>query len=298
MFNHENFKQVETQFGGLYLGVVEDNTDPDGAGKVQVRIVGIHTPKKEKSNTEGIPTSELPWAIPMNPVGGGAVSGLGMNSVPVQGSYVVIFFIGGNHNYPIYMGCISGLPQNSADSSVGFNDPDGKYPLHTEEPDWNREARADGNEVIKDLKNDNLDTLEPTSTASPVYPNNHVFETPDGGIIVEYDSTDGNERYHVFHKASKSYMEMLANGDMIMKSTNNKFEITSNDRKVFVKNNDTQQIDGTLEITVGGKATIKGTIVDIDGGAGSPAGVITRACKCAFTGQDHPDFSSDVNSSK
>lgn len=296
MFNHDTFKQTDTTFNGIYIGCVEDNKDPEKMGRVRVRIAGLHTPKKEKTNTGGIPTDELPWCMPANSTIGGSVSGIGDYGVPVQGSWVALFFIGGDHNNPIYFATISGNPQSTADTSVGFNDPDGVHPNIVGEPDWNREARGEG--TIKDIKNNNLETFEPVSTAEPEYPYNDVYEGQNNGLVVERDSTPNKERWHVYHKASKSYFEILENGDMVMKSTNNKYEITTNDRKVFVKNNDTQQIDGALTLTVGGKVDIIGTLVDIDGGSGSPLGVVTKACKCAFTGQDHPDFSSNVKASK
>jgi hypothetical protein len=264
MFSHETFNQTETNFNHIYLGVVEDNNDPDKAGKVQVRIAGLHTPKKSQSNTEGIPTEELPWALPMMPITSGAVSGLGYNGVPVQGDWVALFFIGGNHNNPVYFGTLKSKPVTPVDSSKGFNDPKGKYPLETDKADWNKEARYDGSEELKSLKDGNVETFEPSSPAEPVYPNNTVFETPDGGIVVEYDSTPTKERWHVFHKASKSYIEIGPNGDMVMKSTGDKYEISAKGRKIFVKDNDVQQIDGNLTITVAGDATLEATNIKLD----------------------------------
>lgn len=292
MFNHETFNQTETLFNHIYLGVVENNMDEDKAGKVQVRIAGIHTPKKTKGNTEGIPTEDLPWAIPMMPTIAGGVGGLGYNGVPVQGDWVALFFIGGNHNNPVYFGTIKSKPVTAVDSSKGFNDPNGNYPEETGEPDWNKEARYDGTEQLKTLKDGNLETFEPSSPAEPVYPKNTVFETPDGGIIVEYDSTPTKERWHVFHKASKSYIEIAPNGDMVMKSTNNRYEITANDRKIFVKNNDVQQIDGELTITVGGDATIEAANVTIGNTAtlvkiGTGATLCNDFATCLFAGSPH-----------
>ena len=40
------------------------------------------------------------------------------------------------------MGTIAGAPKFSADSSRGFNDPNGKYPLYVDESDVNKLARA------------------------------------------------------------------------------------------------------------------------------------------------------------
>ena len=337
MFSHETFNQTETNFNHIYLGVVEDNNDPDKAGKVQIRIAGIHTPKKTQTNTEGIPTEELPWALPMMPIAAGGVSGLGYNGVPVQGDWVALFFIGGNHNNPVYFGTIKSKPVTPVDSETGFNDPAGKYPLETEKPDWNKEARYDGSEELKSLKDGNLETFEPASPAEPVYPNNTVFETPDDGVIVEYDSTPTKERWHVFHKASKSYIEIHPNGDMVMKSTNNRYEITTNNRNIFIKNNDTQRVDGTetkdvtgtmsetvtgvvtedykanqttdvggnlvinisgtTDINSTGKVTIVGGTVDIDGG-GTLAGIANGLSVCHLTGLPIVDVSTTCKCSK
>ena len=312
MFSHETFNQTDTNFNNIYIGVVENNIDPNEGGKVQVRIAGIHTPKKSKTATEGIPTEELPWALPMMAMAG--VSGLGYNGVPKQGDWVALFFIGGNHNNPVYFGSIKGTRISPIDTSVGFNDPDGEYPKEVGEPDWNKEARGGGAETIKGIKDANLETFEPASPAEPAYPNNTVFETPDDGIVVEYDSTPTKERWHVFHKASKSYLEIHPNGDMVMKSTNNKFEITTKDRKIFVKGNDTQKVDGNETTDIGGnlvinisgtstinstgKVIINGGTVDIDGGSGLLAGIVNGKSVCHLTGLPIADVSSDCQCSK
>ena len=82
-------------------------------------------------------------------------------------------------------------------------------------------------ETLKDLKDANLEDNEPPSPSAPVYPDNMVLETPGDGIIVEYDSTSGAERYHVFHKASKSYFEIHPDGKIVLKSTSDNIEISS-----------------------------------------------------------------------
>lgn len=324
MFNHEDFKQTETVFNNIYLGVVENNNDPTEAGRVQIRIAGLHTPVKKRSVNEGIPTSELPWALPMMPVMAGGVSGLGYNGVPRQGDWVAIFFIGGDHNNPIYMGVIKGKPVTTSDNSKGFNDPEGVYPDKLNQPDWNTTTNE-----IKEEKNANLATLEPTAIADPVYTENTIFKSPKDGIVVEYDSTAGKERWQVYHKASKSYVEIASNGDMILKSTNNKFEIATSGRQVFVGNNSVEQVDGTVTETVGstksetvggavtetyntsqttnvdgnlvinvtGKVDIIGNEVDIDGG-GTPAGVVQGACLCPFIAAPHIQVSSNVKASQ
>lgn len=312
MFNHETFNQTNTSFDGIFIGCIEDNKDSQKMGRVRVRIAGIHTPKKTKTSTSGIPTNELPWAIAANSLEGGSVSGIGKSAVPVQGSWVALFFIGGNHNNPVYFATISGMPQNLANSEEGFNDPDGVYPNVIGEPDWNKEARGEG--TIKDIKNANLETYEPSSQADPEYPYNDVYEGQGNGLIIEHDNTPDGERWHVFHKASKSYLEIHPNGDMVMKSTNNKFEITTKDRKIFVKGNDTQKVDGNETTDIGGnlvinisgtstinstgKVIINGGTVDIDGGSGLLAGIVNGISVCHLTGLPIADVSSDCQCSK
>ena len=61
----------------IYKAIVEDNTDPIKAGRVRIRVFGIHTPSKNKSETDGIPTNELPWSEPALGLFAGSVSGFG-----------------------------------------------------------------------------------------------------------------------------------------------------------------------------------------------------------------------------
>ena len=68
MFNLENFNPIDSKFNGIFVGVVEDNVDPLESGRCQVRVVGLHTNQKSKTTEEGIPTTELPWAMPANPI--------------------------------------------------------------------------------------------------------------------------------------------------------------------------------------------------------------------------------------
>ena len=50
-----------TKLLGIYRGVVEDNkSDPSKAGRVKIRVFGVHSPIKVKTKTEGLPTAELP----------------------------------------------------------------------------------------------------------------------------------------------------------------------------------------------------------------------------------------------
>lgn len=100
---------LSERFDFIYRGVVEDNKDPAGMGRCKIRIIGLHTPVKEKTATEGIPTDELPWAYQVSGVFGGG-SGFGSWGVPLQGTHVFVFFENGNIMQPRYFGISPGIP--------------------------------------------------------------------------------------------------------------------------------------------------------------------------------------------
>ena len=109
-----------------WQGVVEDKMDPLYLGRCRVRILGYHTDDKTE-----IPTEDLPWAMPMQPITSAAMSGVGTTPLgPVEGTWVVGFFRDGeNAQEPVIMGTFGGRPEKGPDPSKGFNDPFGKYPL-------------------------------------------------------------------------------------------------------------------------------------------------------------------------
>ena len=130
-----------------FVGVVEDRNDPKTLGRVRVRCLGYHTEDLIK-----LPTSDLPWAHPMNPITSATVSGLGQTPLGVvEGTWVVGFFTDGpTAQQPIIMGTLPGVPSNlptqvKADGKGVFNGKGfqdylyGAYPKYTE-TDVNRLA--------------------------------------------------------------------------------------------------------------------------------------------------------------
>ncbi len=105
-----------------WQGVVEDVDDPLMLGRCRVRCLGYHTDDKSE---DGIPTKDLPWATPIQPLSSSAISGMGISPTGlVPGTWVVGFFRDGDSaQQPIIMGSISGIPQEGPDKSKGFNDP-------------------------------------------------------------------------------------------------------------------------------------------------------------------------------
>ena len=90
----------------FYYGIVENRNDPLRLGRCQVRVVGLHTHDKNL-----LPTSELPWSTPLQPVTSAAMNGIGTSPIgPVEGTAVIIIFADPDQQQPIMMGTLGGIP--------------------------------------------------------------------------------------------------------------------------------------------------------------------------------------------
>lgn len=110
----------------IYTGVVESRMDPLKLGRCQVRVHGLHTHDKNV-----LPTSDLPWAYPLQSLTSAAMSGIGRAPVGVvEGTTVMIVFMDDDQQQPVMLGSMGGIPQQegSVDNTVPplmFNDVDG-----------------------------------------------------------------------------------------------------------------------------------------------------------------------------
>ena len=125
-----------------FVGVVEDRQDPKHLGRVRVRCLGYHTEDLIK-----LPTSDLPWAHPMNPITSATVSGIGQTPLGVvEGTWVVGFFTDGSEaQQPMIMGTLPGVPSTlpTKDAKYRFSRLcNANYPKYTE-TDVNRLAVGD-----------------------------------------------------------------------------------------------------------------------------------------------------------
>ena len=93
----------------FYYGVVESRADPLKLGRCKVRVMGVHT-----ENTTLLPTKDLPWCVPLQPITSAAVSGIGMSPTGVvEGAWVVLFFRDGeSYQEPIMIGTVAGIPES------------------------------------------------------------------------------------------------------------------------------------------------------------------------------------------
>ena len=138
-----------------WQGVVEDRIDPLRLGRCRVRILGYHTDNKQDG--EGIPTVDLPWATPSQPITSAAMNGIGTTPMgPVEGTWVFGFFRDGkNAQEPVITGTFGGISSVQANPALGFNDPNGKYPLKTnlgtENTDGTYSGEVDTNRLAKGI---------------------------------------------------------------------------------------------------------------------------------------------------
>ena len=244
-----------------FQGVVESRADPLFLGRLQVRILGIHTEDKSK-----IPTADLPWAYPVMPITSASMNGIGQTPVgAVEGTWVIGFFRDGEScQEPMILGTFGGIPQSEPNSDQGFNDPNGFYPLsdYLKEPDTNRLARNENidNTVVAEKKKNlqtgisvalNADDAwdEPTPLYNTTYPYNHVYET-EFGHIKEYDDTPGNERIHEYHRMG-TYYEIGPDGTKVTKVVNDNYSI--------IMGGDYAYVDGVCNLTVNGDVNVSCT---------------------------------------
>jgi len=279
-----------------FVGVVEDRQDPKHLGRVRVRCLGYHTEDLGK-----LPTRDLPWAHPMNPITSATVSGVGQTPLGVvEGTWVVGFFTDTDAQLPMIIGTLPGVPSTlpTKDSTTGFQDVgNANYPKY-KETDVNRLAVNDDDNphsslTIRQADRDlavgiaqidgifegvaqipaDLDItkplsawFEPTTPYNATYPHNHVHES-EGGHIKEIDDTPGAERIHERHSSGSGY-EIHPDGSKVTRVKSNNFQITTADDFVHIQGKAYQTIDEGLRVRVNSKGEA-GNNYNVEVGQGS-----------------------------
>jgi len=261
-----------------FVGVVEDRQDPKRLGRVRVRCLGYHTEDLVK-----LPTSDLPWAHPMNPITSATVSGVGQTPLGVvEGTWVVGFFTDTDAQQPMIMGTLPGVPSTlpTKDATIGFQDVgNANYPKY-KETDVNRLAvNADDNPhsslTIRQADRDlavgiaqidgifegvaqipaDLDItkplsawFEPSTPYNATYPHNHVHES-EGGHIKEIDDTPGSERIHERHNSGSGY-EIHPDGSKVTRVKKDNYDIITNDDYCHIQGVSRHTVDKGLRVRV------------------------------------------------
>lgn len=259
-----------------FMGVVEDNNDPQRMGRVKARAFGIHPPDKTQ-----VPTEDLPWAW--------IISGTyGPNyKPPAVNSWVFGFFIDGKlAQHPMLVGSMLGMPTNipSTDPNDGFNNVNHtteNSPIPTDiackmfQPDMSRLARREElqntNVLVKNMSagegvegpSPETSWYEPGSSYNADYPHNYVHETSSGHAI-ELDDTPGEERVHIYHKSgtsieidSRGTITIVSEGDSYSKTERSSFNRVKGDENTHVGANANIRIKGNNNVVIDGDYNLK-----------------------------------------
>ena len=132
-----------------WTGVVEDRDDPEKLGRCRVRVFGYHT-----GDTSELPTSDLPWALPMQSITSAATSGVGSTPVGiVPGTWVVGWFMDGEEaQRPLIIGTLAGKPTPSI-ASLTKQTKDKSINNVVKSSDGTPLVDQDNNYVVKSEKN-------------------------------------------------------------------------------------------------------------------------------------------------
>jgi hypothetical protein len=228
-----------------FMGVVEDNNDPQKLGRAKVRCFGFHTEDKTL-----LPTEDLPWAYAISGNYSSAIT------VPQLNSWVWGFFLDGKlAQHPMLTGMMMGMPTMPSYPADGFASTSGDvHQADLYQPDIPRTARGENTEqtsvAVKNItattgieSADGTYWSQPTSPYNASYPNNWVHETKAGHVF-EIDDTPGAERINLYH-TSGSFIEIDANGTTVIKSGGDMFTIIESDGRIAIY--------GDYDITAGGK---------------------------------------------
>ena len=285
-----------------FVGVVEDRNDPKTLGRVRVRCLGYHTEDLVK-----LPTADLPWAHPMNPITSATVSGIGNTPLGVvEGTWVIGFFTDGDRaQQPVIIGTLPGVPKNlpTKDDTKGFQDYiSGSFPKYTE-TDVNRlavnEKDEDGNETnphstltqrratrelaigtaqidgvvdgVAPFEGD-LDTENGGKWDQPEIPYNATYPNnhvyeSEGGHLKEFDDTKDNERINERHTSGTGY-EVGPDGTKVTKVVKDNYNIITNDDYCHIQGTSRATIDKGLRVRVNSKGE-SGNNYNIEVGQGS-----------------------------
>ena len=98
-----------------FVACVEDRDDPLQLGRCRIRIIGYHIDDKTQ-----LPTEDLPWAYPIQPITSAANSGVGTTPLGITlGSWVVGYFLDGrDQQIPVFDGTFGSFQRRTPNQSI------------------------------------------------------------------------------------------------------------------------------------------------------------------------------------
>ena len=82
-----------------------------------------------------------------------------------------------------------------------------------------------------------------------------MFRT-ESGHLIEVDDTVAKERIHIMHKTG-TYVEIDNDGQVVIKSVDDRFDITTKDNNVYVGGNVNVRVKGNVNMLVDGTYTLE-----------------------------------------
>ena len=238
-----------------FFGIVEDRDDPKKIGRVRVRIFNVHPFTASGSPDKvNVPTDHLPWASVINSIVSAGILGVNSDGVGISPTGMMVdttvfgFFADGNEcQIPIILGTLAGIVGAKEDnelarSAIGINS-------------------AVQIRESKQISSASPFPGEPSSPYNAKYPYNKVLRT-ESGHLIEIDDTVSKERINIMHK-SGTYVEIDSEGQVVIKSVDNRFDITTKDNNVYIGGNANVRVVGNVDMVVDGTYTLesKGNMV-------------------------------------
>jgi len=221
---------------GNWRAQVVDNKDTKKFGRVLVHIPDL---MPEVNQKEGI------WARPANnPLGGRNMESssdhhyMGASYIPRKGSWVFVFFEGGNINLPYYFGALdlentkvlpeNQLGENYQDKWTIFKSHDGRVIVVSDDPD---DARTE------------ITGKKRQMNSPPTGDTDSVYAIDDNQTTILFDEREGKEKVLIrshkgdfFHiDIDEQKLQAEFESDIIIK-TNGKFQITAEDNIDILSN--------------------------------------------------------------
>lgn len=181
------------------MGMVENRNDPKKMGRCQVRLVGYHTDDKTI-----LPTEDLPWALPIQPISSAAISGVGSSPLgPVEGTWVVGWFLDGEDMQQFaFFGTIGGI----AGTNKTFKT---TKPVKEDQPiiNLNTGTKVDSNNTpVKDVKGTPVKVVTPVVSGWSLGQTSEKYESggKGPGVINAYANSGdlGGASYGTYQFAS------------------------------------------------------------------------------------------------
>jgi len=284
---------MDKNYAGLdgfvwWMGIVESRNDPLEMNRCQVRVYGWHSP-----SLGDIPSDDLPWAVPINALNGGATS------MAKEGDMVFGFFADGrNAQVPLILGIVPTYAVGKSPADIGFGDirDEAKLAAAPKKVTARSYSRSGGGSKIteetpetypkeRDFNNPSVSALArnkpnethvvtsriergpitipssgktkyttPAPSYNPVYPYNRATET-ESGHSFELDDTPGAERVELAHRSGTMF-EIQPSGTKVEEIVKDNYTIVMADDFVYVMGKAIVSVDKDCTIKVAGNLKI------------------------------------------